>query len=81
MYLSALAASAFALHASAFLVPLEISNAAEQAKSDLSSFFAPAPNTLQLDCPGCPFFGIEDTAQVQPNVENKIVSTCLSESP
>lgn len=79
MYLSsALVASAFALHASAFLVPLEISEAAEKAKSDLASFFAATPNTLQLDCPGCPFFGIEDTAQVQPNVENKIVSTCLS---
>lgn len=76
MYLSSalVAASAFALHTSAFLLPLEVSKAAEQARYPLTS----GPNRLELDCPGCPFFGIEDTAEVQPDVENKIVSTCLS---
>lgn len=64
------AASAFALHTAAFLIPLEVSNAVDQAKSLLIT----GPNTFELDCPACPFFGIENTAEVQHDVKNKIVS-------
>ncbi|EXJ91559.1 hypothetical protein A1O3_00107 [Capronia epimyces CBS 606.96] len=73
MYLtSALVASALALRASAFLVPLEVSNAAEQAKSELAALLTKTGRTVDLDCPGCPFFGIEDTTKLQYNVETKI---------
>jgi hypothetical protein len=73
MYLSSalVATSAFALHTAAFLIPLEVSNAIELGKGPLIT----GPNTFELDCPGCPFFGIEDTSEVQYDVENKIVST------
>ncbi|KAK4936334.1 hypothetical protein LTR10_022762 [Elasticomyces elasticus] len=69
----ALVASAFALRASAFLIPLEISKAAEQATADLARLFS-NPNVVDigLDCPGCPFFGAEDQTQPQFDVENKI---------
>lgn len=73
----ALVASACTLHASAFLLPLEVSNAAEQAKSELASFFTQSVTSLDLDCPGCPFFGGKDSTQALSYVENKIVSTCL----
>ena len=75
---SALVAGALACHASAFLVPLEVSKAAEQPQaSDPNPLIVDASYIVDLECPGCPFFGIEDTTQVQSDVENKIVSTCL----
>lgn len=72
----ALVASCLALEASAFLVPLEVSKAAEQAKSELASLLATTGHTVDLECPGCPYFGIEVTDEPQGDVENKIVSTC-----
>lgn len=73
MYLSsALLASALALRASAFLVPLEVSKAAEQAKSELAALLGKIGHTVDLDCPGCPFFGVEDNSELQYDVENKI---------
>ncbi|KIX09261.1 uncharacterized protein Z518_00340 [Rhinocladiella mackenziei CBS 650.93] len=73
MYIApALVASALALPASAFLVPLEVSNAAEQAKAELGALLARPARTVDLDCPGCPFFGAEDTTEPQYGVENKI---------
>ena len=76
MYITpALVAGCLALEASAFLVPLEVSNAAEQAKSELASLLAATGRTVDLDCPGCPYFGSEE-ADDQHDVENKIVSTC-----
>lgn len=77
----ALVASCLALEASAFLVPLEISKAAEQAKSELASFLATTGHTVDLDCPGCPYFGIEDADEPQEDIENKIVSTCSPITP
>ena len=73
----ALVASALALKASAFLVPLEVSKAAEQAKSELASLLASRGHTVDLDCPGCPWFGAEDSTHPDSEIETKIVSTCL----
>jgi hypothetical protein len=72
----ALVAGCLALEASAFLVPLEVSEAAQQAKSELASLLANTGRTFDLDCPGCPYFGVEDTEHPDEDVENKIVSTC-----
>ncbi|KAI1615825.1 hypothetical protein EDD36DRAFT_198016 [Exophiala viscosa] len=69
----ALVASALALRASAFLIPLEISKAAEQANADLARLFSsPSVVAVDLGCPGCPYFAGEDSAQPQFDVENKI---------
>ena len=75
-FIPALAASALVLRASAFLVPLEISRAAEQAKPELASLLASAGHSVDLDCPGCPWFGAEDSARPDSEVETKIVRTC-----
>ncbi len=81
MYLApALVASALAFEASAFLIPLEVSKAAEQAKSELAALLATKGAVVDLDCPGCPFWPNQDTAEPQMDVENKIVSTCSSSS-
>ncbi|KAK5056656.1 hypothetical protein LTR84_012188 [Exophiala bonariae] len=71
MYLSSalVATSAFALHTAAFLIPLEVSNAVELGRPP----FLNGPSEFELDCPGCPFFGVEDTAEVQYDIENKIL--------
>ncbi|ETI24195.1 hypothetical protein G647_03564 [Cladophialophora carrionii CBS 160.54] len=68
----ALVAGYLALQASAFLVPLEVSEAAQQAKSELASLLATTGHTVDLDCPGCPYFGVEDTQHPEDDVENKI---------
>ncbi|KIW29045.1 uncharacterized protein PV07_04891 [Cladophialophora immunda] len=73
MYITpALVAACLTLEASAFLVPLEVATAAKQAKSELASLLATTGHTVDLDCPGCPYFGTEDTAGLQGDVENKI---------
>ncbi|EXJ93553.1 hypothetical protein A1O1_01945 [Capronia coronata CBS 617.96] len=69
---SALLVGAWALEASAFLVPLEISKAAQQAKSELAALLAKPAHAVDLDCPGCPFFGVDDTTALQYDVENRI---------
>lgn len=73
----ALVASALALEASAFLVPIEISRAAEQAKSELAALLATTGHTVDLDCPGCPYFGAGDQTVPVSDVESKIVRTCF----
>ncbi|OAL37901.1 hypothetical protein AYO20_02734 [Fonsecaea nubica] len=73
MYITpALVAACLTLEASAFLVPLEVATAAKQAKSELASILATTGHTVDLDCPGCPYFGPEDTAELREDVENKI---------
>ncbi|OAP57710.1 hypothetical protein AYL99_08448 [Fonsecaea erecta] len=73
MYITpALVAASLALEASAFLVPLEVATAAKQAKSELASLLATTGHTVDLDCPECPYFGTEDTDDLQEDVENKI---------
>ncbi|KIW68147.1 hypothetical protein PV04_04113 [Phialophora macrospora] len=68
----ALVAGCLALEASAFLVPLEVSEAAQHAKSELASLLATTGHTVDLDCPGCPYFGVEDTEHPDDDVENQI---------
>ncbi|EXJ60947.1 hypothetical protein A1O7_05100 [Cladophialophora yegresii CBS 114405] len=68
----ALVAGCLALEASAFLVPLEVSEAAQQAKSELASLLATTGHTVDLHCPGCPYFGVEDSEQPKEDVENEI---------
>ena len=69
---SALAAGLLAVRASAFLIPPQISEAAIEAKTELISILAGVPRSVELDCPGCPFAGVETVAW-QEDVENKIV--------
>ncbi len=77
MYITpALVAGCLVLKASAFLVPLEVSKAAEQAKTELASLLATTGHTVDLDCPGCPYFGNEEVDVQGDDIENKIVSTC-----
>ncbi|KIW92814.1 uncharacterized protein Z519_06663 [Cladophialophora bantiana CBS 173.52] len=72
MYITpALVAACLTLEASAFLVPLEVATAAKQAKSELASLLATTGHTVDLDCPGCPYFGTEES-ELQDDVENKI---------
>ena len=74
MYLSsALVAGLLAARASAFLIPPRISEAAFEVKKGLISVLADLPRSVELDCPGCPFAGVE-TAAWQDNVENRIVT-------
>ncbi|KAJ9604785.1 hypothetical protein H2200_010900 [Cladophialophora chaetospira] len=73
MYITpALVAGCLALQASAFLVPLEVSEAAEQAKSELATLLATTGHTVDLDCPGCPYYGNEDGDEASKDIENKI---------
>jgi hypothetical protein len=66
-----------ALETSAFLVPLEVSNAVEQAKTELASLLATGGHTVDLDCPGCPYLGVDDVAEdYDEEIGTKIVSTC-----
>ncbi|EHY55275.1 hypothetical protein HRR83_009077 [Exophiala dermatitidis] len=66
-------ASVLALKASAFLVPFEVTKTGEDIRNEIASaFFAKTGRTVDLDCPGCPFFGVEDTSELQYGVENKI---------
>ena len=69
---SALAASAWALQASAFLVPLQ----ATSPKSAISTVvFSESSSPFDLDCPHCPYFTADGSPS--PNdVRTKIVSTC-----
>ena len=72
---SALVAGTLALQASAFLVPLEISKAAGEAKAQLESIWSQSTQTVELDCPNCPFFGPGDTLTTwDEDDENKLVS-------
>lgn len=74
-------ASVLALKASAFLVPFEVTKTGEDIRNEIASaFFAKTGRTVDLDCPGCPFFGVEDTSELQYGVENKIVSTSTCRS-
>ena len=61
------------LRASAFLIPptahdVHAAVLPEQEKDRTVSILAGLPQTIALDCPGCPFDG-------QDNVDNKIVSS------
>ncbi|KIW18178.1 hypothetical protein PV08_02466 [Exophiala spinifera] len=70
----ALAAGALALRASAFLLPLEVTAAAERPAFEVK----PPPEVLMvggsidLDCPGCPFVDPKTPSVVQLGVESKI---------
>ena len=72
---SFLAAGVLALHASAFLVPLEIANEVESAKAQLESLWTNKANTIELSCPGCAFAGPETQGiEYSDKDENIIVS-------
>jgi hypothetical protein len=66
-----------ALETSAFLVPLEVSNAVEEARTELASLLASGGHTIDLDCPGCPYLGVDDVVEdYDEEIGTKIVSTC-----
>lgn len=75
----ALVACALSSRASAFLLPLEVTEAAERADIQVK----PPPGvvmtggSVDLDCPHCPYFGLENPTEPQFGVDSKIVSTCL----
>jgi hypothetical protein len=71
---SALVAGTLALQASAFLIPLEIANAVEEAKVQVESLWSQSTQTVELDCPNCPFFAPKATSSSwDEDDENKLV--------
>ncbi|KAK5462878.1 hypothetical protein LTS15_002590 [Exophiala xenobiotica] len=70
----ALVACALASRASAFLLPLEVTEAAERADIQVT----PPPGvvmtggSVDLDCPDCPYFGLENPTEPQFGVDSKI---------
>jgi hypothetical protein len=72
---SALVAGILALQASAFLVPLEISKAAKQAKGQIESIWSQSTHSVELDCPNCPLLASPDTGvEWDEDDENRLVS-------
>ena len=71
---SLLAAGALALNASAFLIPLEISDQVEKAKTELATLLPYKAQTVQLACPNCIFPGPEDGSDFSTDDETSIVS-------
>lgn len=72
---SALVAGIFALQASAFLVPLEISKAAEAAKGQIESIWSHSVHSIELDCPGCPILAPAGSeTEWDEDDENRLVS-------
>jgi hypothetical protein len=75
---SALVAGTLALQASAFLIPLEISKAVEEAKGQVETLWRQTTETVELDCPNCPFFAPEGTSSAwDEEDENKLVSRAI----
>lgn len=75
---SALVAGTLALQASAFLIPLEISKAVEEAKGQIHTLWRQTIETVELDCPNCPFFAPEGTSSAwDEEDENKLVSRAI----
>jgi hypothetical protein len=72
---SALVAGILALQASAFLVPLEISKAAKQAKGKIESIWSQSAHSVELDCPNCPLLASPGTGvEWDEDDENRLVS-------
>jgi hypothetical protein len=72
---SALVAGTLALRASAFLVPLEIAKVVEEAKGQIESLMSQSTQTIELDCPNCPFFAPNGVSSGwDEDDENKLVS-------
>ena len=79
MYLkSALVAGTLAFQASAFLVPLEVSKAALEAKVQIESIWSQSTQTVELDCPHCPLFSPEVTSSTwDDDDKNRLVSSAF----
>lgn len=79
MYISsALVAGTLALRASAFLIPLEISKVVEEAKGQVDSLRSQSTQTVELDCPNCPFFAPKGISSGwDEDDENKLVSRTI----
>jgi hypothetical protein len=72
---SALAAGILALQASAFLVPLEISKAAEHANGQIESIWSQSAHSVELDCPNCPLLASPGTGvEWDEDDENRLVN-------
>lgn len=71
---SALVAGTFALTSSAFLIPPEVPKV---NTDDIAALWAAALGgnyQLELECPGCPFAGVEaEDGRWEQGVENKLV--------
>jgi len=72
---SALAASVLALQASAFLIPLEVSKAAEAAeaaKGQIESLWMAKAQRVALACSQCPFY-LDEQQLLEQRVDSTIV--------
>ena len=69
------AAAAFAVHASSFLVPIEIADAVEKATDEVNSVFSTSQRKLELDCPECWSSAVvpKDAAVGAANADAKLV--------
>jgi hypothetical protein len=79
---SALVAGVMALQASAFLVPLDVVKEVEAAKGRLQSLWLNRALTVELACPACPFYGLQqDGVAYSGTDDSTIVSLVDSMAP